>query len=107
MEKRIEEGRKQFKEKVKNWTKEQKQEHLKLLKNYVEVLEQQIKLKELGLKLYKENPIPINPQFEYEKNPDYIKEKVKLTEIKINQELDNEKTELEELKWQIKFLERA
>ena len=106
MENYIKESRKLFKEKVKNWSKEQKQTHLRLLKDHIKILKENIKLKEIGLKLYKENPYPLNPQFEYEKNEEYVNQKVKLTELKINQELKKEKEELEEFEWQIKYLER-
>ena len=100
----MEEGRKSFREKIKSWTKEQKRTHYNAIEEYISVLKENVKLKELGLELYKKNPFPINPQFEYERDEEYVKQKVKLTEIKLNQELKKEKDELKEFEWQMQIL---
>jgi len=40
--------------------------------NQIEKLTKELKVAELALELYKENPMPANPQFEYEKDPRFI-----------------------------------
>lgn len=85
----------EFKARLKAWNSDQIKTHHSLLIKHREDAELTLKIKELGLKLYKENPIPVEVVYEYERNPDYVALIVEKQTKKTYAEIDDLKDEIE------------
>lgn len=93
-----------FKERVKNWTNDERQHHLKLLEDKLERDEKQYHIQELGLQLFLENPYPLQPHYEYEREQRYVELKAELQKDITEEKLKELRDELEFTQWKVKYL---
>ena len=85
----------EFKARLKAWNKEQIKTHYDLLLKHKDDATLTLKIKELGLKLYKEDPIPLETVYSYEKNPEYVALIVEKQSKKTEAEIEDLKDEVE------------
>lgn len=106
MEERQKSSKTVFKERVKNWKNDERKHHLKLLEKKYEKDTKDVEIQELGLKLFLENPFPLNPNFEYERDPEYVKKKAEIQKRLTEEKIEQMKEEIEYTDWKISYLKR-
>ena len=97
----IEEIKKEYLERIKNWDKDQIKTQLNALLDELENVNDNIEFKKTTLELFLKNPKKLNPQYEFELTPEYTELNKRMTKKAIEKELKTLEETKEVLEMQI------